>query len=56
MHIEEVLAPDHLADRIPPGIPVTQEGRLASAQGRGKVESVTSRPREANAKSRATPW
>ncbi len=41
MRIEEVLAPDHLADRIPAGIPVTREGRLASAQGRGKVESVT---------------
>ena len=41
MRIEEVVAPDHLADRIPAGIPVTREGRLASAQGRGKVESVT---------------
>ena len=41
MRIEEVLAPDHLADRIPAGIPVAREGRLASAQGRGKVESVT---------------
>jgi sarcosine oxidase subunit alpha len=40
MRIDEVVAPDAIADLVPAGIPVTRNGRLLAAQGKGRVESV----------------
>ena len=40
MRIDEVVAPDAIADLVPAGIPVTRNGRLLAATGKGRVESV----------------
>ena len=40
MRIDEVVAPDAIADLVPAGIPVTRNGRVLAARGKGRVESV----------------
>jgi sarcosine oxidase subunit alpha len=40
MRIDEVVAPDAIADLVPAGISVTRNGRLLAAHGKGRVESV----------------